>query len=254
LITNIQNIIREAGSQMLRLQQPEVYTKSGHANYVTEGDLFVQQFLIAELAAILPDSLFFAEEKEDNVLTDQFTWVIDPIDGTLNYMRGRSCSSISVALLKDRHPVLGLIYNPYLDELFQAEAGHGAWLNGKKIKVSSVPFRQAVVSFGTSPYYADLAGKSFQAAHLFLQQTADLRRTGSAAIDLCDVACGRSDVFFELRLSPWDFAAGTLIVTEAGGCFGMPEAGEIRYDQPGCVLVANQDCFEPAKQIVLAVR
>ncbi len=248
------NIIREAGSRMIQLQQPEVYTKTGHANFVTAGDLQVQQFLIDELAALLPESQFFAEEKEDNVLTEAYTWVIDPIDGTLNYMRGRSCSSISIALLQDRHPVLGFIYNPYLQELFHAEAGRGAWLNGQPIRVSDMPFRQAVVSFGTSPYYADLAAKTLAAAQLFLRQAADLRRTGSAAIDLCDVACGRSDVFFEMRLSPWDFAAGSLIVTEAGGVFGMPEPGDVRYDRPGPVLVAAPGCFEPARQILAAVQ
>ena len=239
--------VRDAGKLMLSFDHPDVYTKEGHANFVTQGDLAVQQYLLPRLAGICPDSVFLAEEKQNEPLTDRPTWVIDPIDGTFNYMRGRNCSSISVALLINHIPVLGVVLNPYADELFSAESGKGAFLNGKQIHVSSTPFEQAVVSFGTSPYNPGLARRSMAVGLRFLLEAGDLRRTGSAAIDLCDVACGRSDVFFELTLNPWDVAAGALIIEEAGGVFAMPERDGVSFAASACILAASPVCFERAK-------
>lgn len=210
-------IVRLAGEKMLRFHAPAVFTKEGHANFVTECDLAVQEFLCSQLGTLLPESVFFAEEQENQTMTDAFTWVIDPIDGTTNFIRHRACSAISVALLKQKRPVLAVVYQPYLDRMYTAEHGKGACCNGEPIFVGHRPLRDAIVSFGTSPYYPALADRSMALAKVFLQHTADIRRTGSAAVDLCDMASGSCDIFFELRLSPWDFAAGALLIEEAGG-------------------------------------
>lgn len=242
---------RAAGELMLSFSHPDVYTKEGHANFVTQGDIAVQKFLLPRLQKICPDSVFLAEERENDPLTAQPTWIVDPIDGTFNYMHGRGCSAVSIALLVDQKPILGVVLNPYRNELFYAEKGKGAFLNGKEIHVADTPFEQAMIGFGTSPYKPALAKRSMAAALRFLLEAGDIRRLGSAALDLCDVACGRSDVFFELILSPWDVAAGALIVQEAGGIFDTPEQAQVSFAIPACILAASPACFERARKILL---
>ncbi len=219
MLTQITNLAREAGRMMLKYRDAAIHQKEGHFNFVTDADVAVQAFLKKELLSLLPGSRFFAEEQENAPLTDAPTFVVDPIDGTLNFMRCRNLSAVSIGLLERKRPVLGVIYNPYTDEMFSAEADKGAQLNGRAIHACQTPFENAMVCFGTSPYDADLVNRSIGAARQFLLRAGDLRRSGSAAIDLCDIACGRADVFFELRLRPWDVAAGSLIVEEAGGVF-----------------------------------
>ena len=253
MLKNLLDIMLAAGEKMLGFDRPEVYQKEGHANFVTQADIGVQTFLMEELKKAVPEAAFFAEEKENEALTDALTFVIDPIDGTTNFMRGRRCSSISVALLENKEPVMGAILNPYAKELFHAEKGKGAYLNGQPIHVSRQCFSNALVSMGTSPYDSVLASKTMRAAEKFLLGAGDLRRTGSAAIDLCDVACGRSDIYWELILSPWDFAAGALIVKEAGGLIGSPGRGKLSFDQKTPVLAANPLCFEQAEEILKSI-
>lgn len=241
---------KEAGNIILSHHNAASHRKEGHFNFVTDADVAVQAYLKQALLDILPSARFFAEEQENAPLTNEPTFVVDPIDGTLNFMRGRNASAVSIALLKSKTPVLGVIYNPYADEMFSAERGRGAFLNGQPIHVSDVPFDSAMVSFGTSPYDAELSQRTVRAAGIFLRRTGDLRRTGSAAMDLADVACGRSDIFFELRLRPWDVAAGALIVTEAGGRFHSIGHDAPYFDGPCGMLAANDRCFEGALQVL----
>lgn len=249
----IRKTIRMAGEKMLSFENFTVMEKQGHANFVTQADIEVQAYLLEELHKAVPQADFFAEEKENGALTDGLTFVIDPIDGTTNFMRGRRCSSISIALLENKAPILGAVLNPYTGELFHAEKGKGAFLNSQPIHVSSVVFSNALVGIGTSPYDADLAQKTMRAAERFLLEAGDLRRTGSAAIDLCDIACGRSDIFWELILSPWDYAAGALIVTEAGGVIGSPGKGPLPFECKSPVLAANPLCYSYAQEILQAI-
>jgi myo-inositol-1(or 4)-monophosphatase len=124
--------------------------------------------------------------------------------------------------------------------MFYAEAGRGASLNGKEIHVSETPFDKALIAVGTAPYHAELAEKSMELALAFLHSCADIRRSGSAAVDLAYLAAGRLDAFFELNLKPWDYAAGSLIVREAGGVVTMPlEPGEMRYDRSTAILASG---------------
>ena len=147
--------------------------------------------------------------------------------------------------------MLGAVYQPYTDELFFAIKGMGATLNGEKIAVSQHPFDHALVCFGTSPYHPQLAERSMKLALGFLLGTADIRRSGSAALDLAYVASGRQDVYFEITLKPWDFAAGALLVTEAGGKLLMPfEDGEIRFDCSRGILAANARCIDEALKLI----
>ena len=241
---------REAGRRMLAYHDAAIHQKEGHFNFVTDADVAVQRYLRETLLSLLPEGRFFAEEQENAPLSDDPTFVVDPIDGTLNFMRHRGASAVSIGLLKNKRAELGVVYNPYADEMFTAARGGGAFLNGRPLRVSQTALENALVSFGTAPYDAELASRTLAIARRFLLSAGDLRRTGSAAIDLCDVACGRSDVFFELRLRPWDVAAGSLLVTEAGGRFVSLGHEEPYFDGPCGVLACNGACFHQALRMI----
>lgn len=243
-------IAREAGRIILDAHDAAVHQKEGHFNFVTDADVAVQAFLKRALLAALPQARFFSEEQENEPLNAHPTFVVDPIDGTLNFMRARRASAVSIGLLIDKTPVLAVVYNPYTDEAFTAEKGRGAFCNGLPIHVSDAAFDRALVSVGTSPYDADLAEKSMRCAAQFLRRAGDIRRVGSAALDLADVACGRADVFFELRLRPWDVAAGSLLVTEAGGRFFSLGRDQPYYDDACGILAANALCAEQAMEVI----
>ncbi|MBE5799494.1 MAG: inositol monophosphatase [Clostridiales bacterium] len=247
----VERIAREAGRIILGFGEFHVEEKEGHGNFVTDVDCAVQAYLAKALGDLLPGSCFIGEEQENDALTDAPTWVIDPVDGTCNLIHNYRQSAVSIALLEDKQPVLAAVYQPYTDELFFAIKGGGATLNGQRIRASSHPFERALVCFGTSPYHPALAERSMKLALGFLLSTADIRRSGSAALDLAYVACGRQDVFFEITLKPWDFAAGALLVTEAGGRLMMPfEDGEVRFDCSRGILAANALCAEKALALI----
>lgn len=248
----LETIVKSAAHIMLDHENAASHRKDGHANFVTDADIMVQAFLKEKLLALLPGSVFYSEEQENTPVTDACTWVVDPIDGTFNFMRKRKYSAISVALLKDQTPMLGMVYNPYQHEVFRAERNSGAYLNGHAIACSRTPFQEALVNVGTTPYLRRLAPCSMQAAQAFLTHCGDLRRMGSAALELCEVAAGRTDIFFEMQLSPWDFAAGALIAREAGAKCENPLAAPLDFTRPQCVLCANEECFPNAKKIIAA--
>ena len=242
------DIARKAGEIILRAEAFRVEQKEGHANFVTSVDEEVQRYLITRLNELLPEACIIGEEQENAALTDAPTWVIDPLDGTTNFIHQFRFSAISIALLQNREPVLGLVYQPYSGEMFFAEKGKGAFVNDRPIHVSDHDMAHALVGFGTSPYDEEMAEKSMQAALWFLRNAADIRRCGSAALDLAYVAAGRQEVFFELKLRPWDFAAGALLVTEAGGCFAMPQLDGIDFGQASAVLAATPACMKTAAE------
>ena len=153
-------------------------------------------------------------------------------------------------MLSHGEPVVGAIYDPYLDELFFAQKGMGATLNGVSMRVSSNPLHQALTAYGTAPYYRDvLADKTFDLAKELFMQTADIRRCGSAALDLAYLAAGRNDVFFEMRLSPWDYAAGYVLITEAGGKMTRLDGTAVDYTKPQSVLASNAVAYDALLEI-----
>ena len=251
--SRLEAIARRAGDIILAHEIRRIDQKEGHANFVTSVDQAVQEELVSALTALLPGSRIIGEEKENDSLTDAYTWIIDPVDGTTNLIHDYRFSAVSIALLKNRKPVIGLIYQPYTKELFYAEAGRGAYLNGERIHTADHPIETALIAFGTSPYQAELAQKSMRIAHAFLLRAADIRRTGSAALDLAYVACGRVDAFFELTLKPWDYAAGALLIEEAGGRFDMPLSKTgLDYGSSQAVLAGSAACFEDVRSLMLS--
>lgn len=250
MLQKMQEIAIEAGKIICQYQDAAIYEKEGHFNFVTDADIAVQAYLKSALLSLLPKARFFSEEQENESLTDAPTFVVDPIDGTINFMRHRNLSAISIALLQDKQPTHALIYQPFVNEMFTAKQGGGAFLNGRPIHAAQTPFENALVSIGTSPYDAELAQKTMAAATRFLLTAGDLRRTGSAAVDLADVAMGRSDIFFELRLRPWDVAAGALLVQEAGGCFCSLGHNAPYFDGPCGILACTPQCLAPSQEIL----
>lgn len=247
-------VMLEAGRMMTAFHDPKVYDKGRHADFVTEADLAVQSFLIERLSAAFPHARFFAEEKKDNELTGETTFIIDPIDGTTNFFRHRACSAISVGVVQGREIVFGAIYDPYQDRLYHAEKDRGAYCNDERMQVADTPLEKAVVGFGTAPYYSELFELTGRTLAALLPACADIRRTGSACIDLCDVAAGRSDAHFEWLLQPWDICAGTLIVEEAGGRCGNILGGDVALDRAAPHLAASRRIYDELQALLQSVR
>ena len=252
--TEVEKLIRKAGAIILSASSSPVHRKGGHMNYVTDTDISIQAMLKNGLMALITECLFFAEEQENEQLTDQYTWVVDPLDGTNNFIRGRKYSSVSIALLKDKKCILGTVFQPFLNELYTAIRGAGAFMNGMPLHVSTLSFDKALVDFGSSPYYIELTEATAYAFREFLLNCGDVRRVGSAVMDCCDIASGRAEIFWEMKLSPWDFAAGSLLIEEAGGCFMMPYQDEIDLGRPACILATNAVCKDQALQIMYAAK
>lgn len=248
------DLIRSAGRMVLNAGHISVEQKEGHANFVTETDRAVQDYLIEGLSRVFPEAVFFAEEKDDNVLTDKPTFIIDPIDGTTNFFRRRRMSSISIGLCEHCKPVLALTYNPYTDELFTAEKGKGAFCGDTRLHVSDYPPERSLIEFGSAPYYSELAEVTARSIYHLLTDFGDVRRTGSAVIDLMNVAAGLSEGTFEWHLKPWDFCAGSLIVEEAGGRTGRIEGGDLTYEAGQSVMTANPRCFDALRECLLKAK
>ncbi len=219
-IDDIIAIVKEAGNVLLSARRPKIMEKSGHANFVTETDEAVQRFLVGKFKDILPEAEFLGEEDGRDVFSAKmesgYCFVIDPIDGTSNFIYEYRPSVISVGLLKDGKPYMAVVYNPYDDMMFSAVKGLGAYMNGEKIMSSEAPLSDQLACFGTSPYYEELRDRSFDIAKKLLPLCVDLRRSGTAAWDMCCVAIGRCGLYFELKLQIWDYAAAALIAEEAG--------------------------------------
>ena len=230
----------------------ELMGKEGRsANYVTEYDLKVQTELYRLLREIYPDASMIGEEDigEENKL-GKHTFIIDPSDGTANFARNMHCSVVSVAYAENGEVKIGVVYNPYTKEMFSAEKGKGATRNGKKITTADKPLNEAIVFVGSAPYYEEMISKTFRIAEQFLRIGHDIRRFGSAAYDMCQVACGRGDVMFEVLLCPWDFGAAKLIVEEAGGVVTDMYGNELEPDKKSSVLAASKTAYNDALKVV----
>lgn len=246
MLEKIIDIVKDAGNIILSAhnQESAVTAKEGKKNFVTKYDVAVQEFLFTELGKAFPDAEFVGEEGDNNLASEALRFIIDPIDGTTNFMQDYRCSCISVALCKENDLIAGVVYNPYSNEIFSAEKDKGAYLNGKKIEVSDRPLSDGLALFGTSPYHPENTDETFALLRKVFDFSRDIRRSGSAAYDICMVACGRCEVFFEKSLQPWDVAAGTLILKEAGGVALNYEGNEINFSTPNDVVFANPKAYE----------
>lgn len=252
MIEKITAIVRRAG-RLMRPENVEVIQKGNASNFVTTADIQVQEFLKKELLALLPGSSFVGEEEENVNTKSQFEyiWVVDPIDGTSNFIRDIGMSAISVGLLRWGRPYAGVIYQPYRDEMFWAVDGQGAYLNGERIHVSDRDFKHGHLCSAMSTYNKDYAPACFHIIEKVYAECDDLRRMGSAAVELAYLAAGRVELYFEIRLFPWDVAAGIVLIKEAGGYTEMIYQDGFPLDRPVALVGANtKENFEKMKAIV----
>ena len=219
----------------------DVHEKSA-ANYVTATDLAVQHTLSRQLGERWPGIQFMGEEEGAVARRpDRPMWILDPIDGTANLVHGYGESAVSLALWDGREVVLGVVYNPFREEVFSATRGMGSRCNGGRIRCSGrADLGHSLAIFGSSPYEkVERADALFDSLKRLYLHTEDLRRGGSAAIDLCRVAAGRAELYFEYNLKPWDYAAGQLIIREAGGVCTTMDGGRLCPLENADILVTN---------------
>lgn len=215
----------------------------GEADFVTNVDLAISDFLRKELKVLAPDVDFMSEEEKAENLSDT-RWILDPIDGTTNLVFDYRMSSVSLALMEKGEIVFGVVFNPYTDEVFHAQKNKGAYLNGKRIQVTDREVNNCLIEFGagsTIKAYADLA---FRNAAKIFKSCLDLRRICSSALAISYIAAGRINGYFEKRLKPWDYAAASLILTEAGGKICDWANNEIQFDTESGIIAGSPKAFD----------
>jgi len=244
--------VREAGRVILmyfnQLDRLE-YSSKGRNDYVSQADVEAERAVLDVLTRAYPDHGIIAEESGERE-GSEYTWIIDPLDGTTNFLHGFPMFAVSVAVKRAGVLEHGVVYDPLHDEMFTASRGEGAQLNGKRIRVSTTR-KLAPSLLGTGFPFRDLGiiepwMRSFQS---LLPKTSGIRRAGAAALDLAYVAAGRLDGFWEFGLKPWDMAAGALLIREAGGLVSDVSGGQ-DFLESGNLVSANPLIFEEFRKIV----
>jgi myo-inositol-1(or 4)-monophosphatase len=245
---------REAGA-VLRTEhsRPQKISYKGDVDLVTETDKRSEAIVVGRLRREFPDHRIVAEEGSGGASeASRYEWHVDPLDGTTNFAHGYPCFAVSIGLLEEGQPLVGVVFNPVSDELFSTARGEGAFLNEKVIRVSAMQkLATSLVATGF-PTHKRRDNVNIHYYWQFTLRSHGVRRDGSAALDLCSVACGRFDAFWEFGLKSWDTAAGVLIVTEAGGKVTDLRGGPYRPGGPD-ILVSNghihQEIQETAAEI-----
>lgn len=221
IMEELQSVVRETGlfiqeaAKSFNVDDVELKGRNDLVSYV---DKTAETKLVAGCREILPESGFITEEETAEQQVREYTWIIDPLDGTTNFVHGLPVYAISIALLHDGDLLLGIVYELNRDELFHAIRGQGSYCNGKSIHVSKISsLSQSLLATGFPYYDFGKMDSYLTVLNDFMQTSHGLRRLGSAAVDLAYVACGRVEGFFEYNLNSWDVAAGALLVQEAGG-------------------------------------
>lgn len=191
----------------------------GSVNLLTAADKASEEYLFSKLTEIFPQDSILAEEGHSHEGNSGYTWVVDPIDGTTSFAHGFPMFAVSLGLVdKENHPVLGLVYNPFFDELFHAAHGCGAYVNNRPIHVTEIDtLQQSLLATGFPYNRREIMDRLMKRLASVLHKVHDVRRGGSAALDICYVAAGRLEGYFEEGLQPWDVAAALAILCEAGG-------------------------------------
>ncbi|MCI5481800.1 MAG: inositol monophosphatase [Lachnospiraceae bacterium] len=219
LFEQAKEIVLEAGRELLDRKGAMDIQEKSETDFVTAVDLRVQSMIFERLLKLDPSVQLMGEEKDNrNVDPDGRIWILDPVDGTTNFIHDFHHSVISLAYVERRETMYGIVYSPYSGEVFEAWKGKGAWCSGKRMNVSKKSaLAQCLISTGTAPARRDRSEATFLRMKRIFDRCQDIRRIGSGALELCYVACGRLDGFYEEVLKPWDYAAGQLMIREAGG-------------------------------------
>lgn len=253
LTRGVENISRKVGAFLLEerknFNRKNVEHK-GRNNLVSYVDEEAEKRFVSALSELLPDAGFIAEEGTGQAVEDGVNWVIDPLDGTTNYIHNIPFYCSSVALIQDGKPLLGVVYDPIHDELFSAVRGKQALLNDEPISVSRVTDLQEMLMATGFPYNSkNLLAANLMTIEDLCKKSRGIRRLGSAALDLCYVACGRIDGMYEYGLSPWDVAAGVCIVEQAGGKTNdFEENDDPLFNEQ--VIAASRDAYKALLPVV----
>ena len=236
----IEAVIREAGQMILdaHIEKNNIHQKTGPANFVTDYDVKIQRFLIDRLSDLYPDAGYYGEEDtEGNKRSiEGRVFFIDPIDGTTNFMFDYHNSCVSVGLAEDGKMKAGWVFNPYTEQFWSAERGQGTKLNGKKLVVEDKSLDAGICAFGCARY--NEGDGIFDILPTLFIRSLSIRNGGSAAIDLCRIASGSNIAYIEMLLQPYDYAAASVIIEEAGGCISQVDGSAITLDK-GCSIVAG---------------
>lgn len=217
-----------------------ISSKPGRHNLVTEYDTLAEEIILSKIKKEFPDHSLLAEESGEKISSSKITWIVDPLDGTVNFAHGIPIFSVSIAAAYENEILCGVVYNPITQELFTAQKNKGSFLNGKPLKVSATQSLQEAFLATGFPYNLEEnpLGCIHQLMHA-LKQGLPVRRLGSAALDLSYTAAGRFDGYWEASLQPWDLAAGKLIVEEAGGKITDYAGKPCNSKEAGSVVASN---------------
>lgn len=250
----IENCVKKAGEMITsaNLENASIENKTGDANFCTEYDVKVQKFLIDELSKILPEASFFGEEDTSNNnrnLDSEYVFYIDPIDGTTNFMFNYYHSSVSVGLSKNGEMIAGFVYNPFVDKLYKAIKNKGAFLNDKKLVIKDLSVGEGIVAFGCARYNECDVDILFETVKDLFLKSLSIRSGGSAAIDISRVAEGSNVIYLEYRLQPYDYAAASVILEEAGGIITKVGGGKISLLEPCSILAGTKKAHAEVMKI-----
>ena len=240
------NLAQEAGALLMKkiAQSLEIHYK-GDINLVTEADKMSENLIVAAIRQNFPDHGILSEESPAILDGSSFRWIIDPLDGTTNYAHGYPVFCVSMALEKEGEIILGVIYDPTRQDTFVAERGEGAYLNGKKLAVSATPdLNRSLLATGFPYDIRESKDNNLNYFAAMAKEVQAIRRAGAAALDIAYIAAGRFDGFWELKLQPWDMAAGCLLVEEAGGKITDIMGSPWNMLSPN-ILVSNGRIHEP---------
>ena len=260
----VELLAKKAGSIILSATDFSIEEKTGRRDIVTSMDLEIQNMLVSELHKFVPEGRFFCEEDvssdaeymiaDPEDIDSGICFIIDPIDGTANFVHGHRHSCTSIAVSVDGNVDIGVIYDPFRDELFSASRGNGCFLGGRQITPFDEELTDTIAVFGTSPYDESTNAPTFDLAGQLYEMAADVRRTGSAALDCCWTACGRFSLFAELSLSPWDYAAGSIIASETGCLVSDIHGAPLSIKRKSSVLIGRPSSVKTFLKLYAAAK
>ena len=257
MLEKLTQIVLRAG-EIIRSAESDrgVREKNGPRDLVTRYDTMVQDFLRRELLTLLPQAAFMAEEgfEETDFSAAEWRFIVDPIDGTTNFIQGFRNSSVSVGLMHNGQIEYAVVHNPFDGEVYTAQRGNGAFLNGRRIRTVDYDMEHSLLIFGSAVYYRELVEQTLSIFNRVFPLVQDIRRFGSAALDLCYVASGKAGLFFECRLCPWDYAAGSLIAQEAGCLVTKLDGTPLDFDHKDSLLVGSPTAYEQFIRILKTER
>lgn len=239
------NFIQQGSRSISKIK----FEKKGHNDYVTELDKQSEQIIIRTILQAFPDHNIIGEETGKLDHNSEYSWIIDPIDGTNNFMHGYPHYCISIALKKHNRIIVGVVFNPSNNDLFKAELGAGAYLNDRRIRVTNNALENSIINTSLRSYDVGSLDQHIKIFKELSLKTLAQRCSGSAALDLAYVACGYTDGFWEYNLKEWDIAAGCLLVREAGGIVSdfnsQPHLGET-----GNIIASNAKIAQALQKII----